>query len=183
MQEKTTPALCEGGGSESGGAPFFEGLFLAPNLVSFVRFLESVSATTFGGIFLLASFVLWLFDRTLPVDPAWVTIFVSGIPLVYLALKRLFLEKAISSALLIDMAMVASIYVGEIFAAGEVVFIMAIGAILEEKTVEKSKSGLRNLVLMAPSETRLVKGEGVDETAETVAVSTILPGDRLRALP
>jgi heavy metal translocating P-type ATPase len=181
MQEKTVAVI--GGKVETSAPSFAERLFLNPTLVSVMKKLEGVRLSLVSGFFLAVSFIFWFFDYVLPADPAWVTIFISGVPLVYLAIKRLFLEKAISSALLIVMAMVASIFIGEIFAAGEVAFIMAIGAILEERTVEKSGQGLKNLVLLAPSEARLLTGEGDSEKAEMVKVSTITPGDTLRVLP
>lgn len=40
--------------------------------------------------------------------------------------------------------------VGDLFAAGEVAFIMAIGAILEEKTTERAKKGLKKLISLTP---------------------------------
>ncbi len=107
------------------------------------------------------------------------TIAISGLPLLYLALTRLFRERNISSALLISMAMAASIAIGEVFAAGEVAFIMAIGAILEERTVEKAKKGLKNLISMVPQQARRIS----PDNEEMVAVEQVQRGDRLRVLP
>ncbi|BAH05117.1 hypothetical protein [Clostridium kluyveri] len=97
-----------------------------------------------AGLFLILS-ILNIFFHIFPVDPAWITILICGTPLVVLALQRIITQFFISSALLISIAMFASIYIGEIFAAGEVVFIMAIGAWLEDRTVEKAKKGLKVL--------------------------------------
>lgn len=49
----------------------------------------------------------------------------------------------ISSALLITMAMFATIAIDDLFAAGEVAFIMAIGALLEDATTNWAKKGLK----------------------------------------
>ena len=38
----------------------------------------------------------------------------------------------------------------DLFAAGEVVFIMAIGALLEEATTNRAKKGLKKLISLAP---------------------------------
>ena len=84
-------------------------------------FLSGTLMTIIGGIFLAASLVLMLTDTPFPVDPAWVAIIVSGIPLVYLAVWRIIHNpgmKKISSALLISIAMIAAICIGDIFAAG-----------------------------------------------------------------
>ena len=95
-------------------------------------FFAGVKMTAVSGVCLAASLVMLLADVNPILDPAWITVVLSGYPLLYLALTRLFFEKWISSALLISMAMVASLSIGELFAAGEVAFIMAIGAILED---------------------------------------------------
>jgi cation transport ATPase len=89
-----------------------------------------------------------------PVDPAWITVVISGLPLLYLAITRLVFQKWISSALLISMAMVASIAIGELFAAGEVAFIMAIGAILEDMTAARAKKGIGKLISLVPQRGR-----------------------------
>lgn len=143
---------------------------------------SGLKATIVGGVFLAASLVLLLTGVNTPVDPVLVTIVICGYPLLYLALRRVIRNKGmsrISSALLISIAMIASIAIGELFAAGEVAFIMAIGAILEDKTVERAKKGIRQLIRLAPDTGRRMTGE--DE--EIVPVERIRKGDVLRVLP
>lgn len=53
--------------------------------------------------------------------------------------------------------MIAAILIENLFAAGEVVFIMAIGAILEDKTTKRAKKGLKNLLKLAPQQGRLIE--------------------------
>ncbi|MDO5712902.1 MAG: cation-translocating P-type ATPase [Tissierellia bacterium] len=142
-------------------------------------FLFGIPMTVLSGGFLLWSLFLLLTHRTLGIDPAWGAIIISGIPMLYLALSRLFFEKWISSALLISMAMLASIAIGEVFAAGEVAFIMALGAILEDMTVAKAKKGLTHLIALAPEEGRLIDcGK-----EKMIPVKEIKAGDVLRVLP
>ena len=43
------------------------------------------------------------------------------------------------------MAMFAAIAIGDIFAAGEVAFIMALGALLEEATTERAKKRVKEV--------------------------------------
>ena len=112
-------------------------------------------------------------------NPAWGTVIISGIPMLLLAMTRLVREKWISSALLIAIAMVASLFIGEIFAAGEVAWIMALGALLEDWTVERAKKGLRNLINLTPQTGRRI----VDGVEEIVPVDDIKIGDTLRILP
>ena len=144
--------------------------------------LSGVPMTLTGGAFLLGSLVLMLFDTQLPADPAWVSIIVCGIPLVYLSLWRIIHNpgmKKISSALLISIAMFAAIGIGDIFAAGEVAFIMAIGAILEDKTAERAKRGLQELINLAPQQGRRITGG----REEMINAEDIRVGDILRILP
>ncbi len=79
-------------------------------------------------------------------DPALVSVLLCGLPMAYRALKALFARRRITSGLLITMAMVAAIAIGELFAAGEVAFIMAIGEKLEDFTVGRASKGVKALV-------------------------------------
>ena len=142
-------------------------------------FLSGWKMTVVSGVFLAASLVLLLTGAKLAVDPAWVTVLISGYPLLYLAISRLIRQRWISSALLITIAMIASIIIGELFAAGEVAFIMAIGALLEDMTVEKAKKGIHNLMKLTPRQARRL----IDGTEELVPIEEICLGDRLRVLP
>lgn len=144
--------------------------------------LESLPATLVGGVFLVLSFILSKVGVSLPIDPAWVSVFISGIPLVYLAVKRIVVNKGIakiSSALLISVAMVAAVAIGDLFAAGEVAFIMAIGAILEDMTTERAKKGLKKLISLAPTTGRKI----TDGKEEIIPAQNICKGDILRILP
>lgn len=140
---------------------------------------SGVAMTVLGGVFLAISLAVMLAGMDLPVDPAWGTVAICGFPLVYLAISRLLWQKWISSALLISIAMAAAIAIGELFAAGEVAFIMAVGALLEDKTVERAKRGIRMLVSMVPQTGRRV----VDGNCNIVPVESVQVGDTLRILP
>ncbi len=135
--------------------------------------------TIAGGLALVVSLVLLLMGRHVAVDPAWITVVICGVPLLYLAITRLLFQRWVSSALLICIAMVASIYIGELFAAGEVAFIMALGALLEDYTVDRAKRGITKLMRLAPETGRRLRGG----TEEIVPVEKIRVGDILRVLP
>ena len=79
-------------------------------------------------------------------DPALVSVRLCGLPMAYRALKALFVRRRITSGLLITLAMAAAIAIGELFAAGEVAFIMAIGEKLEDFTVGRAAKGVKGLV-------------------------------------
>lgn len=138
--------------------------------------------TLAGGVFLAGSFFLPRIGFALPVDPAWMTVVICGIPLAYLAVWRLLHNPGISrisSALLITIAMAAAAAIGDIFAAGEVAFIMAIGAILEEMTTNRAKKGIQRLIRLAPVQGRRLR----DGREELIPAADIRKGDVLRVLP
>ncbi len=154
-------------------------------------FLAGLPMTIVAGIFLLLDLVPHLMEEFggtpvqlsfLPFDPAWVTIFICGIPLLYLAIWRITYNRGvskISSALLICIAMFAALSIGELFAAGEVAFIMALGALLEDATTNRAKKGLKKLISLAPTQGRRIR-EGKEEM---IPAEEIRKGDDLRILP
>ena len=144
-------------------------------------FLFGLKMTIISGIFLLIAIIFMIFGIDTPIylNPAWGAVIISGIPMLLLAMTRLIREKWISSALLIAIAMVASLLIGEIFAAGEVAWIMALGALLEDWTVERAKKGLRNLINLTPQTGRRI----IDGKEEMISVDEIKIGDILRILP
>ncbi len=154
-------------------------------------FLAGLPMTIVSGVFLLFDLVPHLMGEFggiethfsfFPFDPAWISIVISGFPLLYLAIWRIVHNPGISkisSALLICIAMFAAIAIGDLFAAGEVVFIMAIGALLEEATTNRAKKGLRKLINLAPQTGRRL----IDGKEEIVDVTKIRQDDILRILP
>ena len=160
-------------------------------LKKIICFLSGLPMTIVAGGFLLLDLVPHLIEEfgnttlhlnVLPFDPAWVTIVISGIPLLYLALWRIIYNlgiSKISSALLITIAMFAAIAIGDLFAAGEVAFIMAIGALLEETTTNRAKKGLKNLISLAPTKGRRLR----NGKEEMISAEEIRQGDILRILP
>ena len=145
-------------------------------------FLAGIPMTIVGGVFLVLSLVLSLMDIAATIDPAWMTVIICGLPLLYLALWRIVHNKGISkisSALLISIAMIAAIAIGDLFAAGEVAFIMALGAILEEKTTHRARKGLKKLMSLVPKTAILIS----DGKEEQVLLEKINVGDMLRILP
>ena len=142
-----------------------------------------LKVTIISGIFLIMSLILMITRTEVPVDPAWVTVILSGYPLLYLAITRLVYQKWISSCLLISIAMFASLFIGELFAAGEVAFIMSIGAILEDMTVDRAKKGLSRLLALTPVQGRLLIKKGDSYEEKMICAEEIQKGSLLRVLP
>ena len=139
-------------------------------------FRTDVLCLFFSGLALLFSMLTPSF---FPVDPAWVAILLCGIPIVKDAVIGLVTEFDIKADVLVATALIASVIIGEDFAAGEVAFIMQLGALLEEVTTARARTGIEKLVDMTPQTARFLRdGEEVSAPADTVR-----PGDRLRVLP
>ncbi len=150
----------------------------------YIFLLNSIPMLWISGIFLLASFIteyiLPLMDMSYEflINPAWVSLIISGIPLAYLAIVNT-VDKRITSPLLITIAMIAAVYIGDVFAAGEVAFIMAIGEWLEDKTVEKAQKGIEKLLNLVPTQGRVIT-QGSEKMVEA---KDILKDDVIRVLP
>ncbi|WP_367926061.1 heavy metal translocating P-type ATPase [uncultured Ruthenibacterium sp.] len=129
-----------------------------------------------GGLSLVASL---LAGGRFAVDPAWVAVAVCGIPILKEAAEGLITRFDIKADVLVSLALIASVFIGEVFAAGEVAFIMQIGALLEERTVAKARAGIERLVRLSPRTARRVTDAG----EEVIDASQVQVGDVLRVLP
>ncbi len=147
--------------------------------MQFIEFLAGIKMTLISALCLLLSPVCLILDVEPFFNPVWLTIFISGIPIVFRALNALFVRRKMTSPLLITTAMIASIFIGEIFAAGEVALIMAVGEILEDITVDKAKKGIENLLKLTPTQGRKITQDG----DFIVDIHQIKNGDILRILP
>ena len=133
-----------------------------------------------GGIGLLVSFLdarlqFW----PLSWDPAWVAIVLCGLPIVAEAIVGLVTAFDIKADVLVSMALIASVIIGEYFAAGEIAFIMQVGALLEELTVARARAGLERLVHLTPQTARVLAPEG----ERVVPAEQVRVGALLRVLP
>ncbi len=129
-----------------------------------------------SGIALVASFLELL---AFPFDLAWISIVLCGIPIAKGAIVAMLTRFDIKADLLVSIALVASLAIGEYFAAGEVAFIMQLGAFLEESTVKKARAGIERLVRLAPETARVI-AKGAERIVPAKNVQT---GDRIRVLP
>ena len=138
---------------------------------------KDVICLVLGGVSLLVS--IFGLAPGLPFDPAWVAIILCGVPIILEAVIGLVTAFDIKADVLVSMALIASVIIGEDFAAGEVAFIMQLGSLLEDLTVAKARAGIEKLVQLTPQTARLISG-GAEEIipAENVRV-----GDVLRVLP
>lgn len=115
----------------------------------------------------------------LPVDPAWVAILLCGVPILLEALHGLITAFDIKADVLVSIALVASVIIGEDFAAGEVAFIMQLGALLEELTVARARAGIEKLVKLTPRTARVLH----DGQEDILPAEQVRVGDLVRVLP
>lgn len=143
---------------------------------------------------LLASFLIAHFDVAFPgfplSDPAWIAVVLCGLPILCGACDSLFRFRKITSALLISVGIFASLglqffmefgdvsethcHGSYIFAAGEIAFLMALGEMLEKRTLRKTREGIEALVRISPKLATRIKPCG---NTERVAVEALRPGD------
>ncbi len=108
-----------------------------------------------SGIALIVS----IFDLVpLPFDASWAAIILCGIPIILEAVIGLVTAFDIKADVLVSLALIASVCIGEVFAAGEVAFIMQLGGLLEELTVARARAGIEKLVHLTPQTARVILG-------------------------
>ena len=129
-----------------------------------------------SGIALLIS----IFDLLpLPFDAAWIAIIFCGIPIVLEAVIGLVTAFDIKADVLVSIALIASVLIGEDFAAGEGACIMLLGGLLEELTVGSARAGIEKLVHLTPRTARIIAGT----EERIVPAEQVRVGELLRVLP
>lgn len=115
----------------------------------------------------------------LPFDASWIAVILCGVPIVLEAVIGLITEFDIKADVLVSIALIASICIGEDFAAGEVAFIMQLGGLLEELTVAKARAGIEKLISLTPQTARVIK----DGAEAIIPAEQVKVEDVLRVLP
>jgi heavy metal translocating P-type ATPase len=137
---------------------------------------KDIALLVISGLGLIAS----LLDLPgLPFDGAWVAIVLCGIPIILEAVIGLVTAFDIKADVLVSLALIASVCIGEDFAAGEVAFIMQLGGLLEELTVARARAGIEKLVHLTPQTARVLTDAG----EQIIPAEQVRVGDRLRILP
>ena len=146
------------------------------------RFLElggikkDITLLVISGAAVVGSLLQW---RPFPFDLAWVAIILCGVPIILEAVIGLVTTFDIKADVLVSLALIASVCIGETFAAGEVAFIMQLGGLLEELTVARARAGIEKLVHLTPRTAHVLRSGG----EETVPAEQVRVGDRIRVLP
>lgn len=136
---------------------------------------KDITLLVISGIALLCS----LFDVPLPFSPAWIAIILCGVPIVLEAVIGLVTRFDIKADVLVSIALISAVCLHENFAAGEVAFIMQLGALLEDLTVAKARAGIEKLVHLTPQTARRIQ----NSSEEIIPAEEVQTGDILRVLP
>lgn len=115
----------------------------------------------------------------IPFDMAWIAIILCGIPIILEAVIGLVTAFDIKADVLVSIALIASVIIGEDFAAGEIAVIMQLGGLLEDLTVAKAQAGIEKLISLSPRTARKIVGSG----EEIIPAQQVKIGDLLRVLP
>lgn len=118
-------------------------------------------------------------DDILPFNISWVAIILCSVPIILEAVIGLVTEFDIKADVLVSLALIASVCIGEDFAAGEVAFIMQLGGLLEDLTVAKARAGIEKLVRLTPRTARITS----DGKEQIIPAENVRVGDILRVLP
>lgn len=127
-----------------------------------------------------AALALSIFNLSIfPFDAAWIAIILCGIPIIILASIGLITRFDIKADVLVSFALLACVYAGEYFAAGEVALIMQLGSLLENMTVAKARAGIERLVHLIPQTAHLLR----DGQEKIISAEQVNINDNIRVLP
>lgn len=131
--------------------------------------------TLLSGILITTGFILNLMGFSELKEMAYVAAtVVASVPIVIKALQALSM-KAFSIELLVTIAVAGALYIQEYTESAVVTFLFLFGAYLEARTLEKTRSSLKELVDMAPQEATVIRGE----ESVVISVDDVAIGDRI----
>lgn len=146
------------------------------------KLFSGLHFTIISIVFFILNVVLNLLKIETAFKPVWISIVISAFPFLVGAIKNIVKFK-IKNSLLITIAVIASVFVGEYFAAAEIAILMAIGELLEDYTVDRAKKGLNDLISSAPKKAKKLIKTNDSYTVKEVPIEEIENGDIIRVMP
>ena len=132
--------------------------------------------TLVSGILIASGFIIGFMGNINFKDSALIiATLVASVPIFIKAIQALRM-KAFSIDLLVSIAVIGALYIGEYTESSIVTFLFLFGDYLEMRTLEKTRSSLRELVDMAPQEASILR---IDGKIETIPVEDVEEGDRV----
>lgn len=129
--------------------------------------------------FLLLTYWFEWLPMILGINTALIAAVIGGLPIIKEAVIAIYKRGDTKVGLLVSIAIIASIAIGEYFAAAEVALIMTIGEMLEHVTLEKSNTALKKLAELAPLKARIIE----DGRQREIAAELVKLGDQLLVKP
>lgn len=131
--------------------------------------------TALAAILIVFGFIVDLLGSSSLKDGALIAAtVVASIPIFIKAYQALRM-KAFSIELLVSIAVIGALYIGEYLESAVVTFLFLFGAYLEARTLEKTRSSLKNLVDMTPQEATVIR-EG---NQVVMKVENVVKGDHV----
>ncbi|MEO1771555.1 heavy metal translocating P-type ATPase [Candidatus Enterococcus ferrettii] len=127
---------------------------------------------------ILALIIGFLFPELFPFNASWIAVILCGVPIIKGAVVGLITEFDIKADVLVSIALIASVIIGEVFAAAEIAVIMTLGAYLEELTVDKAQAGIEKLITLSPRTARKITGNG----EKIIPLEQVRKNDTLRVI-
>ena len=129
--------------------------------------------TAISGFLIVFGFVLNFLGNSTYVDITLIlATIIASVPIAMKAFQALRM-KAFSIELLVTVAVIGALFIQEYTESAVVTFLFLFGAYLEVRTLEKTRSSLKNLIDMAPQEALLIRGgENI-----LVPVEEVIEGD------
>ncbi|HJV17113.1 MAG TPA: cation-translocating P-type ATPase [Bacillales bacterium] len=137
--------------------------------------MKKIHIVIISGVLLLISLVMhWMNLDILKNSALIIATFISGWSIANKAIQSARM-KAFSIELLVTIAVIGALMIGEYVESAAVTFLFVFGAYLEARTLEKTRSSLKTLIDMAPLEATVLKdGERI-----ILPVEEIKQGDRV----
>lgn len=143
-----------------------------------INFFNEKKATVISILFFIISLCLKFFELNYTYT-IFVSIFISGLPFIVNAIKGI-KKGIIKTPFLISIAIIASVFIFEYFAAAEIVIILQIGKYLEHYTVNKAKRGISELLSLSPKKVKLVEKQNNILELVDVPISSVKKGQIIR---
>lgn len=137
--------------------------------------LSKLQTVIISGLLLIGAFIFHMLGfETWKIAFLIIATIVAGYSIAKTAIQTT-LMKVFSIELLVTIAVVGALIIGEYVEGAAVTFLFLFGAYLEARTIEKTRNSLKTLMDMAPMEATVLKdGERI-----TLSVDDIVAGDRI----
>ncbi len=126
-----------------------------------------------------AALVDYVFKTRLPVPFSLIPLAAAGGYVTVSAIDAAIALKKVTAGMLVVLALIGCVFVGEYLSGAIVAFMMIFGEFLENLTMEKTRSSVRELLSLVPHTCRKQEGGVWKE----VSIREVRPGDLIRVIP